>query len=96
MSIGEKRKLAENICTLFKKYVDIMETFNESYEYFNHHEDMTPVVGASLWGATKQDIEDSFNTSVHNLTLHTTTLEEDEKYTAELEQQFYQQNTKNN
>ena len=93
MSIGEKRKLAENICTLFKKYVDIMEKFNESYEYFNHHKDMTPVVGAVLWGATRKDIEDSFNTSVGNLTFHTKTLEEEEKYTAELEQQFNQHNT---
>ena len=90
MSIGEKRKLAENICTLFKKYVDIMDNFNESYEYFDHHKDMTPVVGASIWGATKQDIELSFNTSLQNLTFHTKTLEEEEKYTAELEQQFNQ------
>ena len=92
MSFGEKRKLAENICTLFKKHVDIMEGFNESYEYYNHHEDMTPVLGASLWGATKQDIEKSFKTSVDNLTLYTKTLEEEEIYTADLEQQFNQQN----
>jgi hypothetical protein len=54
---------------------------------------MTPVVGAVLWGATRKDIEDSFNTYVGNLTFHTKTLEEEEKYTAELEQQFNQQNT---
>lgn len=94
LSFGKKRKLAENICALFKKYVDIMYSFNESYEYFNDHRDMTPEVGAKLLGgATKQKIEQSFNTSVDNLTSYTQILEEEEIYTAELEQQFNQQDT---
>jgi hypothetical protein len=70
-----------------------MYSFNESYEYFKNHRDMTPVVGAVLWGATRQEIEQSFKTSFDNLTSYTQILEEEEIYTAELEQQFNQQDT---
>jgi hypothetical protein len=49
---------------------------------------MTPVFGATIWGATKKDIEHSFNTYLANFTKHTTTIVEEEKYTVRLEEEF--------
>ena len=87
---GEKKDLAKKICTLFEKYAHIMEKFNEAHIYFKDHTDMKPVIGAIIWGATKEDIETSFENSINFLTKFTTELEKEEKYTVQLEQQFQQ------
>jgi hypothetical protein len=84
----EKRDNARKICPLFTNYAHYMREINESYEYFNHHENMKPVFGASLWGATKKDIEDSFNNSINNLNMVVNNLEKEETYTKELEKQL--------
>ena len=89
-TFGEKKELAKKICTLFEKYVHIIKNFNEAYDYFNRHHDMVPVIGASIWGATKTDIEGSFKNSFDFLTQFTIDLEKEEKYTLELEEQFKQ------
>jgi len=84
----EKRNTARKICPLFKNYAHYMMKINESYEYFNHHENMKPVFGAALWGSTKQDIESSFNNSINTLEKFMKTLEKDETYTKQLEEQL--------
>jgi hypothetical protein len=89
-TFGEKKELAKKIYTLFEKYVHIIENFNEAYDYFNRHRDMVPVIGASIWGATKEDIEGSFKNSFDFLTQFTIDLEKEEQYTLELEEQFKQ------
>jgi hypothetical protein len=85
---SEKQELARKICPLFKNYVHYTEKFNESYEYFNRHETMKPVIGAKLWGSTKEEIESSFTNSINTLEKFTNDLKEDETYTEELEKQL--------
>ena len=85
---SEKRELAKKICTLFKNYVHYTEKFNESYEYFNNHKNMKPVIGAILWGSTKEDIESSFTNSINNLEKYMNALGQEELYTKELEKQL--------
>jgi hypothetical protein len=85
-TLGKKKELAKKICTLFEKYVHIMEKFNEAYNYFNDHTDMR----REIFGASKNDIETSFNNCVDFLTRFTSDLENEEKYTVDLENQFKQ------
>ena len=84
----EKRDIARKICPLFTNYAHYMREIHISYEYFNHHDNMKPVFGASLWGSTKKDIEDSFNNSINNLDKVVKNLEKEEAYTKQLEQQL--------
>ena len=84
----EKRANARKICPLFTNYAHYMMKINESYDYFNHHQNMKPVIGAVLWGATKQDIESSFNNSISTLEMFMENLEKDETYTKELKKQL--------
>jgi len=85
---SETRELARKICPLFKNYAHYAVKFNESYDFFNRHETMKPVIGAKLWGSTKEDIESSFTNSINTLEKFTNDLKEDETYTKELEKQL--------
>jgi hypothetical protein len=85
---SEKRELAKKICTLFKNYAHYTEKFNESYEYFNNHKNMKPVIGAILWGSTKEEIESSFTNSINNLEKYMNAMGQEELYTKELEKQL--------
>jgi len=86
---SEKRELAKKICTLFENYAHYTEKFNESYEYFNNHKNMKPVLGAKLRGyPTKEDIESSFTNSINNLEKYMNALAQEELYTKELEKQL--------
>jgi hypothetical protein len=49
---------------------------------------MKPVIGAKLWGSTKEEIESSFTNSINTLEKFTNDLKEDETYTEELEKQL--------
>ncbi len=71
-----------------------MMKINELYDYFKHHQNMKPVIGAALWGATKQDIESSFNNSISTLEMFMENLEKDETYTKELEKQLQPETVK--